>query len=250
MPIVGTSSYSTAESVLNLSRSIVNDTADSLAGDILSDSQPYTFVYLNSAYRYLQDELFANGVRALEKETILAGVTAAGKIDPGTQVFIYDQGYNDGVTNHATPALPTDLRMPLRLWERWSGSTNNFFPMVSCDDGLPSTVQTSSLRFWEWRSDGIYMVGATQSMDIRLRYAAYFASLTDGTSTIQIRGAENALAYLTAAEFAAARGSPLADSFRAQAGEFVQQIVEYTIRQKQRGNHRRKPYGFGGRRSF
>jgi hypothetical protein len=242
MPIVGSSSYSTAELVLNLARSIINDTRDSLAGEILADALPYTFVYLNSAYRYLQDELSANGVRTLEKETILKGITPVATPDPGTQVFIYDQGFNNGTTNFASPALPSDMRMPLRLWERTSGTLSNFIPMESCDDGLPSTTQGGTLRFWEWRTDGIYMVGAMQTIDIRLRYAAYLADLTDGTSTLQLRGAENALAYLTAAEFAAARGSPLADDFRTQAGEFITQIVDYTIRQKQRGRHRRIPW--------
>ncbi len=83
--IVGSSSYITAEQVLNLTRSLVNDTGQSLAGNILSDAQPYTFQYLNSAYQYLQDELATNGVRTLEKETILTGIAPAAVTDPGTQ---------------------------------------------------------------------------------------------------------------------------------------------------------------------
>lgn len=244
MPIVGSSSFSSAEYVLNLTRGLINDANN----DLLPDSNPVAFIYLNSGYRYMQDELFANGVKTLEKETILTGIAPVSNIDPGMQVFIYDQGYNNGATNFANPALPSDIRIPLRLWERQSGTVNSFYPMVPVNDGLPSVAQSSSLRFWEYRTDGIYMVGATQAIDIRMRYAAYLPDLTDGTSTVQIRGAENALAALTAAEFAAARGSPLADSFRNQAVEFIDQIVDYTIKQKQRGRHRRAPYGRTGQR--
>jgi hypothetical protein len=242
MPIVGSSSYSTAEYVLNLARSLINDTGDSLAGDILADELPYTFVYLNSAYRYLQDELAANGVRTFEKEIILSGIAPVSTVDPGTQVFIYDQGYNDGTTNHATPALPSDMRIPLRLWERQSGTVAAFCEMCPANDGLPSVAQGSTLCYWEWRTDGIYMVGSTRTNDIRMRYAAYLPELSDGTSTVQIRGAENALAYLTIAEFSAARGSPLAEDYREQAAEFIVQIIDYTVRQKQRGRHRRIPH--------
>src|SRR6185437_15292791 len=120
MSVVGSTSYSTAEYVLNLTRSIINDAAVDISGDIFSDDQPYTFPLLNSAYQALQDELASNGVRTLEKETILLSVTPVAVQDPGIQVFIYDQGYNDGATNHMTPVLPPDMMVPLRLWERLS----------------------------------------------------------------------------------------------------------------------------------
>src|SRR6185437_11288095 len=100
MSVVGSTSYATAEAVLNLTRSIINDAAVDLSGDIFSDDQPYTFPLLNSSYQAIQDELAVNGVRTLERETILLNITPAAVIDPGTQVFIYDQGYNDGATNH------------------------------------------------------------------------------------------------------------------------------------------------------
>jgi len=249
MSVVGSTSYATAEAVLNLTRSIINDAAVDLSGDIFSDDQPYTFPLLNSSYQAIQDELAVNGVRTLERETILLNITPAAVIDPGTQVFIYDQGYNDGATNHTSPVLPPDMIVPLRLWERWSGTTNRFVEMQACNDGLPSEPQTSYLRYWEFRDDGLYMIGATQAIDMRLRYAAYLPQLTDASSTVLIRRATNALAYLTAAQFSAARGSPLADTFRQQGMEFVEQIVEYTIREKQRQNHRRVPYSRGRWRS-
>jgi hypothetical protein len=80
-----------------------------------------------------------------------------------------------------------------------------------------------------------------------MSYIAYLPDLTDGTSTVQIRRGTNALAYLTAAEFAAARGSAAAESLRQQGIELIGQMTTRTARQKQRGSHRRKPFN-GGRR--
>src|SRR5947209_6909085 len=149
--VIGTTSYNSAEYVLNLARSIVNDAAQGIQGDILADSQPYTFVYLNSAYQFLQDELANNGVETFKKEVILSSVTPVANNDPATQVFIYDQGYNDGGITHALPSLPQDMIIPLRLWERQSSTINMFSPMVKVNDSLPSTSKGSYNQVWEWR---------------------------------------------------------------------------------------------------
>jgi len=104
--------------------------------------------------------------------------------------------------------------VPLRLWERQNGTTEDFVQMDPVNDGLPSSSQTSRLRLWDWRGDSIYMPGAIQVNDLRLRYAAYLADLVNGASPVMLLRSKNALAYFTAAQFAAARGSPAADALR------------------------------------
>jgi hypothetical protein len=245
--VIGTTSYNSAEYVLNLARSIVNDAAQGIQGDVLADSQPYTFVYLNSAYQFLQDELANNGEEIFKKEVVFTGMTPVVNIDPATQVFIYDQGYNDGGTTHVAPSLPQDLIVPLRLWERQSGTMNYFCRMLKANDGLPAKGKSSFNQYWEWRGDSIYMPGALLTTDMRLSYVAYLPDLTDGTSTVQIRRATNALAYLTAAEFALARGSAAAESLRGQGLEMIDQMTTRTARSKQRGSHRRRPFSYGKR---
>jgi hypothetical protein len=245
MSIVGTTSYNTADYVLNLARSIVNDAAESIEGDILSNDQPYTFVYLNSAYQFLQDELVNNGEETFKKEVVLTGLLPVVNNDPATQVFIYDQGYNNGGTNFSTASLPNDLIVPLRLWERQSSTLNCFIPMGKVTDSLPSIPKQSYNGLWEWRGDSIYMPGALLTTDIRFSYLAYLPDLTDGTSTVQIRRATNALAYLTASEFALARGSAAAESLRGQGVEMIEQMTTRTARGKQRGSYRRRPFSFG-----
>lgn len=246
MPVIQTTPYDTATQVLNLTRSIINDAAQSISGAILTDTAPYTMELLNAAYRDLQHELINSGVETFSKESILLNVLAINTAvsgDPSAQVYVSYTGYNDGVATYANPVLPVDMIVPLRLWERQNGTTEDFVQMDPVNDGLPSSSQTARLRLWDWRGDAIYMPGAIQANDLRLRYAAYLADLTSGSSLVMILRSKNALAYFTAAQFAAARGSPAADALRATGLEFVKQMTVRTSRKKQRGEHRRIPYG-------
>jgi hypothetical protein len=63
------------------------------------------------------------------------------------------------------------------------------------------------LRYWEWRADGLYFLGATQDTQIRLRYLKAYPDLTDATSPVLVRNAQEAIAYATAALAAWSRGS-------------------------------------------
>ena len=255
MPVINTAPYDNLNTVLDLARAIINDTAMSSAGVLLSNDRNYAVTYANSAYRYLQDELIDNGVETFPKEIELDNAVAVfDPTDPGMQVYLSFDGYNDGNSNYANPALPEDMIIPLRMWERQHNvTTQNFTPMYPVNDGLPESQQkTLKLIYWEWRTDRIYMIGANIANDLKLRYIAYlpdFEPYTDnvtfGSQPVLILRSLNAMAYLVAAEFAAARGSPLADSFRAQADTFIEKMVSRTARKKQRGQHRRIPYGRG-----
>lgn len=255
MPVLNTAPYDNLNTTLDLARAIINDTALSSAGNLLKNDRNYAVTYANSAYRYLQDELIDNGVETFPKEVELSNVLPVfDTTDPSVQVYISFDGYNDGDQNYQNPALPDDMIIPLRLWERQHNATaQNFTAMYPVNDGLPESQQKSlKLLYWEWRTDRIYMLGANIANDLKLRYIAYlpdFESFTDddtfGSQPVLILRSLNAMAYLIAAEFAAARGSPLADAFRAQADTFIQKMTSRTARKKQRGNHRRIPYGRG-----
>lgn len=250
MPVVpssGIAIYPTANDVLNLARSIVNDAALSLDGNVLSNSAPYTFTLLNSAYQDLQDELIDRGVETLVEELVLDDfpkVDATVQNDPSIQVYLAYTGSFDGVTLHTSPALPENLVLPLRFWERTANTNAQMQPMIRPNGGLPSySAQSNYLRWWDYRSDAVYFIGSLMDEDLRLRYISYFVELVDGDSVVLLPRSKNALAYLTAAEFAAARGSALAQAYRTQAGEYIGQIATRTSRGKQRVHHRRRPYG-------
>lgn len=250
MPSVSTGPYSTANDVLNLARSIVNDTALGLAGNLLSNTQPYTFEFLNQGYRKLQRSLVNNNVETFIKETQLLQVPAVIAPDPSVQIYISYTGTWDGSGMHANPVLPPDLMMPNRLWERQTNTAQVFIDMYPTNDGLPSRPQVAWLKQWDWLTDKLYMVGATQINDLRLRYIAFLPVLIDGDSEVLIVDAKDALAYYTAEAYAEARGSVLTPSLGTKGDTYMKQIANRTSKRLQRGNHRRMPYSRRGQSRY
>src|SRR5260370_26030626 len=142
------------------------------------------------------------------QDAALLVVTAVAQTDTSLQVAITDAT--------APPnQLPTDLLVPLKIWERRSGSTDEFVEMVDLTrhGGLPSRAQGLTLSIWEWRADGLYFLGPTQDTQIRLRYLKAYPDFTDATSPVLVRNAQEAIAYATAALAGWARGSPLSEKW-------------------------------------
>jgi hypothetical protein len=244
MPVLLTTPYDNAEYVVQLMRSLGNDAAQTLAGNLLSDNQPYVVPILNSGYRHLQRKLVLRGYQTLKKRTVLSQVLPLGVLDPGVQVAISYSGYFDGVNNHNSPTLPADLLMPMKLRERQTGTTLPYNPMFLSRDGLPSRPQGIWLRDWIWQQDQIEMCGATQENDIELLYAAFLPDLVllPTPSLVLILRSENALGYYSLAKWAESRGSPLAGSLFARGDECLKDIMAAEGLYKQRGNMRRRGY--------
>jgi hypothetical protein len=249
-PVIQVQQYDTAEYILNLARALVNDTAQNLSGNLLSDSQPYTQVYLNAGYRDCQDVLMNAGYEVFPKEQIIYNIPPVASLDPAVQVSLGFNGYFDGFANHGGLYLPSDMVTPLVLWERQTtvpGVVGNqvFVKMGPCNDGLPSRAKMTWLREWDWHNDQIFMCGSVQNMDLRLRYNCYLPELVLGSSPpsqVMIRRVDRALAAFVAAEFAQARGSPQAQQFFELGNSKLQAILSQTARKKQRSNHRSQPY--------
>src|SRR5580693_7634381 len=184
MPIVGSTAYNTAGQVTSLVRSLLNDAAGNLFTDTV------LIPYANSAYRKVQRALANVGSSGFLCDDVLLVVTAVANTDPSVQVSITDAT--------APPnQLPTDLLVPLKLWERPNGSSDDFVEMTDLTNhgGLPSQAQDVNLIYWEWRSDGLYFIGATQDTQIRLRYERTYPDLVDATSPVLVRNAQEAIAY-------------------------------------------------------
>ena len=245
MPPVITTPYDNAEYIMQQARGICNDAGLTIAGNLLSSSQPQTILYLNQAHRTLQEDLTENGVETFVKEIILTPITAVAaslQTDPGTFVNISFAGYFDGIQEHNPPILPPDMIGPLTLQERQTGSLQVFQPMFPATDGLVSRVRTIWLRDWEWINDTIRMNGAIQSNDIRLRYNCYLTDLVllPTPSPVMILRSDRAMAYQIAKIFAESRGSPLATAFEKNYQSALNRMVAPTSRRKQRRNTRRQ----------
>ncbi len=231
MPVVGSSAYNTAGQITSLVRSLLNDAQGNLFTDTV------LLPYANSAYRKVQRALGNTGAGGFLNDDVLLVVTAVPAQDASLQVSLTDAT--------APPnQLPTDLLVPLKLWERPNGSTDDFAEMVDLTrhGGLPSRTQDTVLSVWEWRSDGIYFLGATQDTQIRLRYVKAYPDFTDSTSPVLIRNAQEAIAYATAALAGWARGSPLAEKWDEAAADAIEDLVVQAVRREQQSSRRRRPF--------
>lgn len=245
--------FDTADTILNLARARLNDTIFSAAGNLLSDTQNYTFTLLNGAWRHLQEDLANAGSAGQIQEVVLEGYPVTASTDPSTQAFLNQQYYFDGVSFWVppdVPLLPQDLILPLRIWERQT-STNQIFTQVApVNDGLPDLVKTNRNRVYEWRNNSIYLPGSNISMDFRIRYASYLADIpAAGSSPIPILRCSDALAHYVCAEYAFSRGSPEAiaagGSFASMGMAAMKRMLNREARQQQRGQHRRIGYSKG-----
>jgi len=231
MPVVGSSAYNTAGQITSLVRSLLNDAQGNLFTDTV------LLPYANSAYRKVQRALGNTGAGGFLNDDVLLVVTAVPAQDASLQVSLTDAT--------APPnQLPTDLLVPLKLWERPNGATDDFAEMVDLTrhGGLPSRTQDTVLSVWEWRADGIYFLGATQDTQIRLRYVKAYPDFTDATSPVLIRNAQEAIAYATAALAGWARGSPLAEKWDEAAADAIEDLVVQAVRREQQSSRRRRPF--------
>jgi len=231
MPVVGSSAYNTAGQITALVRSLLNDAQGNLFTDTV------LLPYANSAYRKVQRALGNSGAGGFLSDDVLLVVPAVTTPDASLQVSITD--------STAPPnQLPTDLLVPVKLWERPNGSSDDFAEMVDLTrhGGLPSREQDLVLSVWEWRNDGIYFLGATQDTQIRLRYLKAYPDFTDATSPVLVRNSQEAIAYATAALAGWARGSPLSEKWDDAAADAMEDLIVQAVRREQQSSRRRRPF--------
>lgn len=233
----------TLETAANLIRAITNDMIFAQAGEVLTDNSNILFPLLNDALEWFENEVNNHGVNTFTKESVLTPVTAIGVLDPGIQVNISDTGYFDGLVNHALPQLPTDLLAPLFLWERQTGSKEDWQEMRPRPDGLPSVNQNQRLGIWEWRADALYMPGATQSNDLRLRYEGTHASFATTNDAVLFRGGIGPISWKVVSVYLASKNPEASTLAGAEAKQRVSQIATRNARMKQRESITRIGYG-------
>jgi hypothetical protein len=255
------------ETIMNLVRALVNDsqageTGTPGEGQIITDNpavSPFTQPFLNSAIREVYRELRNAGQPTLIKDNVqVLGLTplvsptlGAGAPDPAVQVSLGFEGYFNGLELNADLKLPSDVITLERVWERQTSSSGSYIPMDQPQFGLPSLLQGARFQVWEWREDKIWMIGATQTNDLRLRYWAalpqFFSSTLDFASTfVPIIDCTDAVAYKTAAKYAASLGAPGAAALVDMAKEQMFQLKMQHVRRSQSINYERIPYGSYG----
>ena len=219
--------YDSLETVITAARVRLNDAIAAIGGEVVTDTNDFTLVMINNAWRRLQDLLAHSGFAALDREVALS-LAASGSADQGSRVSI------DWTT---TPALPQDLIFPLDLSERAQGSTANYIPMDQCFWGLPTAPKTALNRLWEWRQEKIFVPGATAATQILMRYAGYLSDFVANSTTafalqpVPLMRCLNAFAWLICSEAARGRGDLDAGWFDGQASLGAEMIFSRDFRQ-------------------
>jgi hypothetical protein len=237
MPNVGSSSYFQVLSITPLIRAMMNDTP----GNVFTDT--VLIPYIQSSYRRVQRKLAIAGSSLFITDNIQLVIAAVPSAQQGigTQVVLND-------ASEPPNQLPSNLLQPLKISERPNLSTQGFVEMTdrTMHDGLPLRIQGQTLRDWEFRTDGVYFVGATQDTEIDMRYTAALPDLEGPTDYVMIRFSQEAIAYGAAALAGGARGSPLAQTYADEQDAADEDLIAYFTRQQQHVGRRRRPYGSRG----
>ena len=251
MTQVQTGTYPIAEDVMNDARAMINDMLRSQSGQILKDTSPFSVPMLNRAIRRTQRRLANNGLMSnVIDNFILNAILPVANSDPGTQINISQNGYFNGSNVLSSPTLPLDLILPLSLAQRQTSSGAQFTPMVPAKGPLMSRIPGPYFGEWEWRGDALWMVGSSNTMDLRLRYEQAIARIAQtanlAQTTIQIRDGEDCLASGLVYVYAMARGAQLIAEAKAQWVEDCDDLITRYVRKDQRIAVRPKGYAAGG----
>lgn len=231
----------------------MNDAIQSIEGDVLTDTQPFTQTMVIGAWRKLQAYLANLGYSRMKKPLVLTGIPAVTSFDPASWTALTWSNYFNGsgyLTPPAAPVLPQDWILPLKVWERQSGSNAQFGdPMEQCVESLPAARKGPYNSFWYWENDTLYMPGSIYAMDLRFEYAAYlsdFAANEDGSvigaQPVPIMRALDSLAYYFCAEAALGRDDVDAEPFNLKGDQAARMIFNREVSMKQRRPVSRRCY--------
>ena len=202
---------------------------------LLNDSgqQVFTNAVMLPLYNAAQDEL---------NETMeLNNVAFSNKVSATLVVSIGDTDIG-GATG---PALPTDLIEIQALYERLSGSAEDFQIMTRVEYLPPFTQLVESLIYWTWQGQIINFLGATTDRDVRINYISSKLPTVTVTSTdIPLFNAVSFLAYRTAALSAEFIGEnrERADELNVYAQLAMDRFLGINTKGRQAISTRRRPF--------
>ncbi len=202
--------YPNLQSIGDLFRASVNDTMNSTtgtgvgqgnsAGLIMGNQNPDLVTFMDSAIQEVYSDLRNIGDPELIIDNyILTGIPPLAQQDPAVQVALGYQGYFDGFQWHPQWALPIGVSKMLAMWERQSGGNWDFNSMQPAPFGLPGGLQGITMGLWEMREGMIWMRGATQAVDLRLRARINYptplfsSNLNYATTYVPILDSKNAI---------------------------------------------------------
>src|SRR5579859_1005581 len=139
--------YPSLQSIADLFRSQINDDAAGATGtpgegNIATNTSPFLLSFMNSAIRDLYSDLRNVGDPALILDNyLLLNIPPLAAADPTIQVSISYAGYFNGFTWNPVFTLPIGLQRMEAIWERPTGSNDNFCLMTQAPQGLQPCYQ-------------------------------------------------------------------------------------------------------------
>jgi hypothetical protein len=238
----------------------MNDAIQSIGGDVLTDTQPFTQTMVTLAWRKFQAYLANLGCARFKKPLVLYGFPPVASYDPASWTALTWSNFFDGVSYWVPPfasVLPQDFILPLKMWERQTGTQSQFdrAPMTQAVEALPDCRKGPFNGYWYWENDTLYMPGSIYPMDLRFEYAAYladFAANPDGSvigaQPVPIMRSLDALSYYFCAEAALGRDDVDAEPFNQKGDQAARMIFNREVTMKQRRPVSRRC--FSGRRAY
>lgn len=230
----------TVADILNLSASLMNDTARS------KYTHAAMLPYFNMALAQMMEHLELNEIPVMEKSSVAVSVT--------TGQTVIAMGTTS--TNY-----PTDLIAIQQLWERLSGSSEPYTPMYK-RDFLPHYLegtQTSDIGVWTWLDQEVQFFAPTTPRDVKFDYIRqrYANTIGDTTAVIDVINSRTYLEFKTAELCAMYIGENpgRAAALRVDAegqdgnGGALARLLSINIKDKQDVQTRRRPFlsGFKSR---
>lgn len=147
---------------------------------------------------------------------------------------------------NSVAGFPTDLVEPKWMKERLPGSRNSdFVDMTQCDY-IPNWDMTNELIWWCWREQKIFLLGATNDVQVELRYVKGLGYPTAPTDELAFFYAENFLGPKTAALAASATENQTAvQEWTTEADRNFNDLIRMNIRGLQNLPARKRPYHRG-----
>jgi hypothetical protein len=237
---------------------LVNPVVANAAGTQVVNPQGVTLTSLmNSAIRETCRDIRIVGQPTLIKDNyILEGLTpvnsslGVGVPNPAVQVSLSVLGYFDGLQTNSNLTLPSDFLFPLEMWERQNGTENNFGLMRQAEGALSPRHQVQAFGEWEWRTDMVWMNGATLERDIRLRYVAAYPSIATLNAIwdslfVPIADSQEAIADKVVARYTARLGGDSLQYAIDKAKESILRLKQEVTKTRQMIDYTRPTFGSG-----
>jgi hypothetical protein len=153
----------------------------------------------------------------------------------------------DPILAVSTPGIPylvSDMIQPIKMWEKGEGETDDFYVLMAERETLPNLALDTTLKFWSWRTGGIFLIGATTNRIVKAYYR-YLPEVDDAEFDISlIANSQTFLASRIAAiaAFVIGANKERADALASDAKDALEELVTTQVKQRQNLPVRRLGY--------